>query len=133
MAQILTAIRKCKWLSDQPLVTYSTASKGSSPFAVPELYKELIDATNEQMESIEAAVNITVKEIQDDMYTKPTVPNNNYDFMLQLKCYANLCYGLFDSTDSCTQRHEPESMSVHHVDIPPPVMLHSSRQQHNAA
>eukprot|EP00957_Ditylum_brightwellii_P156833 11936629-Ditylum_brightwellii.AAC.1 len=40
MAQLLITIQKKQWLSNQPTVTLSTASKGLSPSVVPELTKD---------------------------------------------------------------------------------------------
>eukprot|EP00957_Ditylum_brightwellii_P150079 11429590-Ditylum_brightwellii.AAC.1 len=52
-SQLLTAIRKHEWLSNQPITTCSTSYKGFPPFAVPEISKETIDKMNKQVEALE--------------------------------------------------------------------------------
>eukprot|EP00957_Ditylum_brightwellii_P212174 15367042-Ditylum_brightwellii.AAC.5 len=96
-ARLLTTIMKKKWLSDQPVVTFSTTSKGLSSFAVPELMEELINSINMKVELLEATTRTTAKQIQKVMTVKPKIQPNVADFMLQLNCYGNPCYGLFGS------------------------------------
>eukprot|EP00957_Ditylum_brightwellii_P009765 736242-Ditylum_brightwellii.AAC.1 len=66
-AQLLATIRKRKWLSDQPVVTFSMASKGLSPFAVPEMTEDLINGMSMKVELLEAATSTTAKEIRKVM------------------------------------------------------------------
>eukprot|EP00957_Ditylum_brightwellii_P132516 10106004-Ditylum_brightwellii.AAC.1 len=96
--QLLTTIRKRKWLSDQPMVTLSTSGKGLSPFAVPKLTEDLIDEMNEQVKSLQAATSTTEKELCNILTINPIVEAYFSDFMLHLKWYVNLCYSLFGST-----------------------------------
>eukprot|EP00957_Ditylum_brightwellii_P085641 6515081-Ditylum_brightwellii.AAC.1 len=49
MTQLPTIIQEKKLLSDQPMVMLSTAGKGLSPFAVPELAEDLIGKMNKQV------------------------------------------------------------------------------------
>eukprot|EP00957_Ditylum_brightwellii_P033071 2507602-Ditylum_brightwellii.AAC.1 len=97
-AQLLTTIWKRKWLSDQPVVTFSTTSKGLSPFAVPEMTEDLIGNMNMKVESLEAATSTTAKEIHKVMTVRPKIEPNMAEFMLQLKRYVNLCFRLFRSS-----------------------------------
>eukprot|EP00957_Ditylum_brightwellii_P106461 8121643-Ditylum_brightwellii.AAC.1 len=61
--------------------------------------EDLINNMNMKVEFLEAATRTTAKEIHKVMTVRPKIKPNMADFMLQLKCYANLCYGLFRSTN----------------------------------
>eukprot|EP00957_Ditylum_brightwellii_P032235 2443086-Ditylum_brightwellii.AAC.5 len=96
--QLLKTIRKRKWLSNQLVSTYSTACRGFSPFAVPELSEDTIDKMNKQAEALEITKSTTAMEICKGLFQKPMVDNDNSELLQYLRCYANLCYGLLGST-----------------------------------
>eukprot|EP00957_Ditylum_brightwellii_P207679 15354021-Ditylum_brightwellii.AAC.2 len=96
-AQLLSTIWKCCWLSNQPVVMLSIASKGLSLFAVPEMEEDIIDELNKKVESLKVATSTTAKELREVMRVKPIMEHHFSDFILHLKCYTNLCYSLFES------------------------------------
>ena len=65
-APLLLMIHKQKWLSNDPTVTYRTAAKGLSVFAVGAMSKDEVAIINNTMEALEQATTTTmVHEYKD--------------------------------------------------------------------
>jgi len=96
-APLLTMIRKRKWLSDDPVPSLRTASKGLSIFAVVQMSEDQVASINEMMEALENATTTTAREYREVTTIVARVPDESYEFQLLLKTYANLLYALFES------------------------------------
>ena len=96
-APLLTMTRKRKWLSDDPVPSFRTASKGLSIFAVAQMTEDEVASINEMMEALDYATTTTAKEYKEVTRIVAKVPVNAYEFQLLLITYAILLYALFGS------------------------------------
>ena len=96
---LLRILKKRRYLSEDPDLTFRTACKGLTPFCLGGNDPDVVATINELADQIEQATNVGVEEISKLAALKATVPETAWEFLLNLKTFANLLFALF--TGAC--------------------------------
>ena len=92
---LLKTIKKRKYRSENPHLTYRTTLKGLTTLLVALLDEDEISSINELHEYISYASLTLPEDIKNLSKITPNIPNSMESFMEQLKVFANLIYALF--------------------------------------
>ena len=95
---LLKLLKKRKYLSEDPELTYRTACKGVTPFSFGQQDLDDVATINELFDQLTQATMVMPADISKLAKMTATVPETAADFILNLRVFANLLYALFTST-----------------------------------
>jgi len=95
---LLKLLKKRKYLSEDPELTYRTAGNGVTLFSVGHQDLDEVAAINELFDQLTEATMVMPSDISKLGKMTATVPETAADFMMNLRVFANLLYALFTGT-----------------------------------
>ena len=95
---LLKLLKKRKYLSEDPELTFRTAANGVTLFSVGHQDLDEVAAINELFDQLAEATMVMPSDISKLGKMTATVPDNAADFMMNLRVFANLLHALFTRT-----------------------------------
>ena len=97
-ANLLKTIKKRKYISEDPDLTYQTTQKGLTLLGLALLDEDKISPINELHEYITSASLTSTEDINKLFKLTSNLPNFTESFIDQLKVFVNLLYALFTAS-----------------------------------
>ena len=130
-AILLKTIKKRKYISEEPDLTYCTVQKVFTLLVVALMDEDKISSINELHDYITSASLMSPEDVKKLSKLTSKLPNSMESFMEKIKIFANLLYALF--TASCLLFPELKTIVYSLIEYNPVARLLIKSQQRAAS